>query len=228
MSHRSQGGFTLIELLVTLSMLSLISVGFYQVLFSSSRGVDTAQNAIAVSEEARLGFNRLIRDTRESQTLINPTATSFTVSIDFDRSGGIVENPPDGPALGNFEILKFTFIPSIPPGNGTITVSGVGAAAGLSEVLMQGVDCVRNALGACLDVFSYASSRLEYDGLIPSVSPDGRSSAAEVEAALDPTPDGVLDTAELRVIDIVEFALVVRIGEASETFYAEAQIRNQR
>lgn len=219
MSDKRQGGFTLIELLVTMSLLSIVSVGFYQVLFSSTRGVDTAQNAIAVSEEARLGFNRLVRDTRESQALINPTATSFTVSIDFDASGGIEASPPAGPALGNFERLTFTFIPAS-PGNGTITVSG----GGLSEVLMRGVDCVPKTPTTCHDVFTYASSRLEYD-----TSGDGRSSAAEVQSALDTSPDGLLDTlSELRAIDIVEFALSVRVGEATETFYSEAQLRNQR
>lgn len=219
MNPRSQRGFTLIELLVTLSLLSLVTVGFYQVLFSSTRGVDTAQNAIGVSEEARLGFNRLVRDTRESETLISPTSTSFTVSIDFDRSGGIDPSPTAGPTLGNYERLTFTFNPAT-PGNGTITASGGGS----SEVLMRGVDCVRNSLGACHAVFSYASSRLEYDS-----SGDGRSSAAEVEAAVDPSPDGQMDTlAELRAIDIVEFSLVVQVGDATETFYAEAQLRNQR
>lgn len=220
MSLKRQGGFTLIELLVTLGLLSVVSVGFYQVLFSSTRAVDAAQNAITVSEEARLGFNRLVRDTRESQMLIDPTATSFTVSIDFNRNNVIEAAPPDGPALGNFERLTFTFNPAA-SGNGTITVT----APGFSEVLMRGVDCVRKTSGLCHDVFAYASSRLEYDTIVV----DGRSSAAEIEAALDSSADGTLDTSsELRAIDIVEFALVVRVGEASEALYAEAQLRNQR
>lgn len=219
MTGKPQGGFTLIELLVTLGLLSVVSVGFYQVLFSSTRGVDTAQNAIAVSEEARLGFNRLVRDTRESEEVVNPSATSFTVEIDFDASGGIDPAPAAGPALGNFERLTFTFNPA-GPGNGTISVSG----GGLSEVLMRGVDCVRKTDGSCHDVFTYASSRLEYD-----TSGDGRSSADEIEAALDTSIDGALDTVpELGVIDIVEFALRVQVGEAIETFYSEAQLRNQR
>lgn len=218
-ARRPQGGFTLIELLVTLGLLSVVSVGFYQVLFSSTRAVDTAQNAIAVSEEARLGFNRLVRDTRESERIVGPTATSFTVEIDFDASGAIEASPAAGPALGNFERLTFTFNPA-GAGNGTITVAG----GGLSEVLMRGVDCVRKPDNSCHDVFTYASSRLEYD-----TSGDGRSSAAEIQAALDTSPDGLLDSVpELGAIDVVEFALTMQVGEATETFYSEAQLRNQR
>ncbi len=218
MRNKPEEGFTLIELLVTLGLFAVVSVSFYQVLFSSTRGVDTAQDGISVSEEVRLGFNRLVRDTRESEKLIDPTATSFTVSIDFNGNNEIDFAPPEGPALGNFELLTFTFNPA-GPGNGTITVSGGGS----SEVLMRGVDCVRKDDNTCHDVFTYASSRLEYD-----TSGDGRSSAAEVMAALDPG-DAVLDPLpELAVIDIVEFALTVQVGDASETIYSEAQLRNLR
>jgi hypothetical protein len=122
--------------------------------------------------------------------------------------------------LGDFERLTYTFNPSA-TGNGTISVTG----GGLTEVLMRGVDCVRKTSGLCHDVFTYASSRLEYD----SQTIDGRSSAIEIDAALDSTPDGVVNSdPEIRIVDIVEFALVVRVGEATETFYAEAQLRNQR
>ena len=216
MTSMNERGFTLIELLVSIFVFSIASVGFYQVLFSSTAAVSTAQDVVAVSEEARLGFNRMVRDARESNEVFAPSATSFTVKIDFNADGNIVPSPTEGAALGNFEQLTFTFNPAATPGNGNVTVSG----GGLSEMLMRGVDCVRKTNGTCHDVFVYGSSRLEYD-----TSGDGRASASEIMTALGVSTftQQVLDE-----IDIVEFALTVHVGDSVETFYAEAQLRNQR
>ena len=91
MTPRSESGFTLVEVLVTMFVFAIVSVGFYQVMFSGSRGADTSQRVVNISEEARLGFNRLIRDTREATSLdcppvgsVCPGANGYSIIVDFD------------------------------------------------------------------------------------------------------------------------------------------------
>jgi prepilin-type N-terminal cleavage/methylation domain-containing protein len=213
--QRSEAGYTLIELMVAIFIFSIVSVVFYQALFSAARGSDTSRNVVRVSEEARLGFMRMVRDTREGESLITPSATSFKVQTDFDADGVIEPNPID--PIGNYESLTFTFNESS-TGNGTISVSnGVK-----SEVLMAGVDCLR-ASGVCKDVFSFASSRLEYAG------GDGIATAADLDN--DPAignNNGILDGDEVDAVDVVTFALVVRVDDSQTTFNTTAQLRNLR
>ena len=201
--------------MVAIFIFSIVSVVFYQALFSAAEGSDTSRNVVRVSEEARLGFMRMVRDTREGENLITPSATSFKVETDFDADGFIEPNPLD--PIGNYESLTFTFNESS-TGEGTISVSnGVK-----TEVLMGGVDCLRVS-GVCKDVFSFASSRLEYAG------GDGIATAADLDD--DPAignNNGILDGDEVDAVDVVTFALVVRVDDSQTTFNTTAQLRNLR
>lgn len=213
---RSEAGYTLTELLVAVVVFAVASTAMYQVLFSSARGSDTTRNVVRVSEEARLGFSRMVRDTREGEAVIGPTANSFKVETDFNANGVIEPNPID--PIGNYESLTYTFNESS-TGDGTISVSnGVK-----TEVLMRGVDCLRNPDDTCSDVFSYGSSRLEYSG------GDGVTTAADLDAdAAIGNNNGVIDDRELDFVDTVTFALVVRVGDSETTFSTTAQLRNLR
>jgi hypothetical protein len=96
---------------------------------------------------------------------------------------------------------------------------------------MRRVDCVRaDATSPCSsDVFTYVSDRLEYDW-----DGDGVTTWRELDEA--PTRgvigvgnnNGVLDDAELPFVSSVGFSFDVQNGDASKTFYATAQLRNQR
>src|ERR687892_2087335 len=66
----SEGGFTLVELLVVILIFAAISTSLYLAVFSGVRGGNTARNVVQISEEARLGLNRMIRDTREAKDLV--------------------------------------------------------------------------------------------------------------------------------------------------------------
>lgn len=216
--HRVESGFTLVELLVGLSLLAIVSIGMYSVLFSSSRAADTTTNLADASAEVRRGFNRLVRDTREAQSFLDPTVTGYTVEIDFDGDG-VIEPVPADPT-GNYERLSFAFN-EVGGGFGTVTVSD----GTTTEILMEQVDCVRDAAGDCYAMFTYSSSRLlDYD-----TDQDGVTSAAELDAA--PTignNNNVLDGDEVQFVDRVSYALRVRVEERSTIFYAEAQLRNRR
>ncbi len=136
MEGRSQGGFTLIELLVTIGLFSIAAVAFYQVMFSGVRGNETAQDVATIAQEARLGLNRMIRDTREASgpnALSEATDNSYKVSVLFPGS----TTPED-------------VIYSYNAASNTIRLNG--------EVLIEGVEPVPG-----LPVFSYSSNDLEYD-----------------------------------------------------------------
>ncbi|HEY7876519.1 MAG TPA: type II secretion system protein [Actinomycetota bacterium] len=213
----NEAGFTMIEMLVAMTLFAIVSVGTYQVLFQTAAGSRGAQNVARTSQEARLGFNRMVRDTREAQDVLTPTSTSFQIQTDFNGDGAIQPSPSD--VTGDYEVLTFTFNESV-GGNGTITA----ASGSSSEVLMAGVDCVRKADNTCYDVFTYSSSRLEYDTNV-----NGVTSASELDAAPSlGNSNGVLDAAELDFVDAVTLQLRVTAGGETSAFYAQAQLRNHR
>lgn len=217
---RKQGGFTLVELMVTFFIFSLVSVGFYQVMFSGSRGADTTRSVVRISEEARGGFNRLVRDTREAGSIncppvgsVCPTDTAYSIIVDFDGDG-VAENPNQN---GDYENLTFEW-------DGLrVLVNG--------EVLIDGVDCVGGADGSCDEpLFSYSSNHLEYDW-----NGDGTTTGAEIDAA-GPSrglaignQNGVLDRpSELALISSVSFAFTLEQDGRVTEFSSEAQMRNRR
>jgi prepilin-type N-terminal cleavage/methylation domain-containing protein len=212
-----ESGFTIIELMVAMFVFSVVSVGFYQVLFSATSGSNTAEDGIRVSEEARLGFNRLVRDTREANEITDVTTTGFDILVDFDGNGTIAPTPAD--PSGSYERLTIQFNRAA----GTVTM---GTGPGATEVLVRGARCITDAIGC--SIFEYSSSRLEFD-----TNGDGITSAQEVDvAAGNPSnwaTTGYPDSAgERRLIDIVSISMGVEVGDSRTDFYAEAQLRNRR
>lgn len=238
MSERVEGGFTIVEVLVALTIFSFIAAAFMSVMFAVARGTDATAAHVRVSEEARLGLNRMIRDTREAGwiSLTDPSATatshdSFTVKIDFNGDGAYT-NPPSGTAQGNYEVLTYAYDDATD--RITVTVAGVG-----TETLIRGVDCVRELdTDPCeSDVFSFTSNRLEYDwGDELGGPPDGVTSLKELNDTACPPHslttldncNGTLADLELANITSVNFALSLRTGDQKTRYYAEAQLRNRR
>jgi prepilin-type N-terminal cleavage/methylation domain-containing protein len=214
---RGQEGFTLIELLVGILLLAIVSIAFYMSLFAASRAGDTSRAVTKVSEEARLGFSRMVRDTRQGRELVAASDTSYTVEVDFDGDG-VIKRPYDTmKSQDDYEVLTFAFNQSAE----TVTLN--------EEVLMRRVRCVEVS-GVCKPVFDYTSNRLQYDW----PPQDGTATWEE----LDEAPvhgvigvgnnNGVLDSAELPFISNVTFELMVLENDASTEFIAEAQLRNLR
>ena len=209
-----ESGMTLIEILVSISLFMIVSVGFYQVLFSGANGADTAQSITQVSEEARLGFNRMIRDTRESVSLggataaTNPSPTTYNVRIDFNGDG-VFENPN---STGDFEDLTFNY----DPGSREIRLNG--------ETLIAGVEPIGSR-----PIFDYNSNLLEYDW-----DANGTTTWQEIDAASAHgisgvgNNNGVIDGSEKGLLTSVVFAFRVTVENRNEDFYSEAQIRNRR
>ena len=202
---RRDSGFTMTELLVSMLIFSIISASFYALMFTVKSGTKRARDVASVSEEARLGFNRMVRDTREGQELTAASTTSFTVRVDF-------ENDALGPQ--------------------TLTFSKSGSDIFLNgEKLMGGVDCIKNTTGTCRQsVFRYTSNLLEYDW-----NKDGITTWQELDVSSDPSHgvvgvgnnDGTLNV-ELPFVTDVTFALQVTKGGTKSRFVARSQLRNRR
>ena len=229
-----QDGFSLVELLVAIVAFSGVAFAFMSVMMSTARSTDTARDHVRISEEARLGLNRMVRDTREAgwvalpDTNPNTAKTSFTVQIDYNGDGSYANPPgPDAPAEGNFEVVTYAYDDA----NDRITLSAAGFG---TETLVKGVDCVRDVSNNCKsDVFSFTSNRLEYDWSSPT---DGVTTLGELnQAACSPNNittmdvcNGVLVNGELANVTNVNMAFSVSVGGRKTDFYAEAQLRNRR
>lgn len=210
-----EGGFTLVEVLVAMTIFSAVCAGLFGILFSATRSSETTRRIAGVSEQARLGLNRMVRDTREG-TAIDSVATdlnSFEVHVDFDGNN-VITPPPATNSLGDIEELTYTYDPA----SKTLRLNG--------EILVDGVECARDTANNCLPAFSFGSNRLEFD-----TDKNGVTSWQELDAAPATygvgNGDGQLNW-ELPLISNVSFALRVQDGTARRDFYAEAQLRNQR
>lgn len=197
---REDAGFTLIEVLVVMVVFSIVSVGMYSILFSGRRGATTVQDVAAISQEARLGFNRMVRDTREASTLLSATANSYQVEADFDGDGTV--------EVSEFERVTYAYVPA----TGRITISnGI-----ITETLIAGVVPIPGK-----DVFSYSSNRLEYDA-----NEDGKTTIAELDAAQ--AAGASLTTDKLGYVTEITYAFEITSGDSASIFYTQAQLRNRR
>lgn len=203
----AEEGFTLIETLVAIALFSVLAAAFYQVMFAGVRASDTTRNVVRISEEARFGLNRMVRDTREARRITLATPTSYTVEVDFDGDNTI--EPADK------EVETFAYDPA----QAAITIT----AGPTTEVLVRGVEGL-----AGKDMFSFSSSDLIFD----HDPVDGIATWEEV----DLPPPGVtggnrnddLDVGEYPYLTNVNYAFVVDVEDRETAFYAEAQLRNRR
>lgn len=216
----AEDGFTLIETMIAIVLVGIVTTSLYQVMLSGIRGSETSRSVVRQSEEARLGFNRMIRDTREAGSLTACTPSSFSncyrVQIDFDNDGSI-SNPN---ARGDYEDLIYAYSSS----DREVTLNG--------QTLIGGVYPVPGH-----DIFDYQSNALEYDA-----DGDGTTSAAELDASGVGTVgngNGILDEPELSYVTGVGYAFRVKQGKKGcaataspedpcEAFYGAAQLRNRR
>jgi hypothetical protein len=204
--------------MVAIVIFAIISTAFYQLLFAVTRGTRTSESVVRVTDEARLGFNRMVRDTREGREIasVSSDRNTFNVHVDFNADTFITNSGTD------IEDLEYSYNPS----TGQIRLNG--------ELLMSGVSCVPSG-GGCRPVFDYASERLEYDwGDGSGGPPDGVVTWQELDEAPSHgvigvgNANGILDGAELPYISSVVFNVRVTKGNSSHDFRARAQMRNTR
>ncbi|HEX2196249.1 MAG TPA: prepilin-type N-terminal cleavage/methylation domain-containing protein [Actinomycetota bacterium] len=208
MTARREDGYTLVEVLFAFFLLSILTGGFYVLLFSQQRSANVARSIASISEETRLGFARMVRDTREGDVLTDATPTSYTVKVNFDGDS-LYENPNQN---DDDEILTFSYDAAAK----TISVNG--------SVLMRGVEPIPGR-----DLFSYSSNNLEYDWGNDGTTTwqDLDDAAAHGITGVGSNPPNAQLDAEVPNLTAVTFALRVSDSGRHEDFTSTAQMRNR-
>lgn len=226
MRLRDERGFSLVELMVAILLLSVLSIGFYQVMLSAVRGSNDTADIAEVAEEARLGFNRMIRDTREATRLIAADGDSYRMWTDFDGNERVdaaeyeyLEYSYDG---GTNRIV-LTALAGPPAGDPDLITGGEGPLPGTPpETLAANIDRIGDPPSE-RDVFGYVSNFLDFD-----TDGNGEVSVPELGAGVNPPANATLEGIELRYISDVNYGFDVVVGGDRRTFYGQAQIRNRR
>lgn len=223
----TEGGYSLLEMVVAIFLFMLVSGGFYEVLLAQTKSTNMTRIGTHVAEEARLGFNRMIRDVREADVvsaaaITNPAtgAGSFTIKVNYNNDSQYTSD----------EILTYAYDPVAK----TISLNTYG---GTPEVLMSGVSPAGNTTSACPVgtypngcVFSFLSSYLDYDwdsdGFTTWQELDQASCAAHGITGVG-NCNSTLDSAEFPYITTISFSINVTDGSRSTSFIDRAQMRNR-
>ncbi len=80
---RREHGFTLIEMLVSISILTVIMAGMFAFLFGASRHWNTSQNQADMTENARLGLNRMTREVKQANQITTAQTNQTTFTVNF-------------------------------------------------------------------------------------------------------------------------------------------------
>ena len=207
----NESGMSLIEMLVAMLVFAAVSVGFYQVVISQSKAADATRSVSKISQEARAGFDRLVRDVREADMIsaASPTGDSFTIKVNYNGDAYYQNPNPQGDA----EVLAFAYDAT----NKNITLNG--------EVLMASVEPVDAKL-----MFSFSDDVLDYDwdnnGVTTWQEVDQSSCTAHGVTGVG-NCNNTLDAGEFPHLTTVTFAIRGREGTRTTDFYATAQMRNR-
>ena len=222
-----EAGFTIVEFVVATALFAVLSVGFYQVMIAQARTAETTRSVSRIADEARLGFNRMIREVREADNISYVSADKNQFTIQVNYNGDSFYTAIDG------EILTFTYSPSAETITLCSALTQAACNASNTEILMAGVDQIGTA-----PVFTFAGNNLEYDWYGPTGTgspPDGVVTWQEIDEAAGAThnivgvgdADGVLDAPEYPYLSTVKFAIQGEDGSRATTFYATVQMRSK-
>lgn len=224
MSGQRQEGFTLIETLVAIALFSVLAAGFYSVMLSQVGGSERTRSVARIAEEARLGFNRMVRDAREGSELAAEDGCApsdmqdgecFNVKVDFDGDEAF-DNPNPS---GDYENLTFSY----DAGEDAIEIVVCDDSGNCKEEVL--IENVQPTAGS--DIFTFSSNLLQYD-----TDGNGLTSWPELDTAAGDVGNGngELDVGEWQYLSNVAFALEITGEDEDDVtrFFSEAQLRNKR
>ena len=227
-----ESGFSLIEVLVAITLFGVLSVGFYQVMIAQARTAETTRSISRIADEARLGFNRMIREVREADNITHVSAdrNQFTIQVNYNNDSFY--------STAQHEILTFTYNPTAETITMCSALTEAACTAANTETLMAGIDQIGSE-----PVFTFMGNNLEWDWGTPTGDPpvfnppqDGIVSWEEIDEASDTGThnvvgvgdnDNVLDAPEYPYLATVKFAIQAEDGARATPFYATVQMRNK-
>ncbi|MBE0430058.1 MAG: prepilin-type N-terminal cleavage/methylation domain-containing protein [Thermoleophilia bacterium] len=81
-------GFTMIELLIAILLLSVVMAAIFSFLWGASSYWRTAQDAADVTENARMGLNRMVREIKQASIVTEAEAGQISFEVDFHDGTG--------------------------------------------------------------------------------------------------------------------------------------------
>lgn len=228
-----ESGFSLIEVLVAITLFGVLSVGFYQVMIAQARTAETTRSISRIADEARLGFNRMIREVREADNITHVSAdiNQFTIHVNYNNDSLY--------SAAQNEILTFTYNPTAETITMCSALTAAACTSSTTETLMAGIDQIGSE-----PVFTFMGNNLEWDwGTPTSTTPrvfnppqDGIVDWEEIDEASDTGShnvvgvgdnDNILDAPEYPYLSTIKFAIQAEDGDRTTPFYATVQMRNK-
>ena len=87
---KGESGFTLVELLVSIGIFTVIAAGMFSFLWGVSAHWSTGQDIADVSENARIGLNRMTRELRQASGVTQAGSEQVSFRTDFGNGQEII------------------------------------------------------------------------------------------------------------------------------------------
>lgn len=210
--HTAEHGFTLVEMLVAISLFLLLSTALLTMTLSVERAVTASQQFTNMNEQARVATERLSREMRQAsevRSVVIPAVrggdAAVTFGVDFNGNN-IVEDSVQDP-----EVITYRYDSTNE--RLTLTANDEDGVAHTRPILSDEVTAFE---------FEFRSSLWQYD-----TNGDGITTWQELDASAIGNRNNVLDSAELRHIDLIAFTLTVMDGPHKQTYQSLVGLRNQ-
>lgn len=83
-------GFTLVEMLVSILIFSVIMAGMFTFLWGASSHWQTGKNSAEMTDNARIGLNRMTREIRQASIVTVAQANQISFSVDFGTGAEVI------------------------------------------------------------------------------------------------------------------------------------------
>jgi len=124
----SADGFTLIEILVSMGILTVVMAAIFAFLWGASSYWRVGQNTADVTENARMGLNRMTREIKQSSNVLSASASEVSFTVDFGAGA---------------ETVTYGFAPGSPGSGSSGTIWRTSSISPEAETLVNNVDSVQ-------------------------------------------------------------------------------------
>ena len=211
MTPPRDSGVSLVEVLVAMGLFGVLSTLLIGFALGTSRVTEGTRKLSGVNEESRLAMERFTRELRQANEVltlqlpgIGDGATALTFWTDFNGNGF------EDLSVTDPEVLTYRWDPS----THRLTLTADDA---------DGTEVTRPVLASNVSAFTVDlySSLWEHD-----TNGNGMTTWRELDTAVGDN-DGVPDTIELELVDLVTISMTVLDGPHKQTYRTEVDLRNR-